>query len=105
MSVFYMYILLCSDGSLYTGYTDNLARRVRKHNSGQGAKYTKSRRPVRLLYWEKYASKQQAMQREWAVKQWKRAEKLRLLPVDAASLAERVRLAAAKKAATSEDVS
>ena len=80
MAVYYTYMVLCSDGSLYTGYTDDLVRRIRAHNSGRGAKYTRSRRPVRLVYWEKFAVKEQAMQREYAIKQWPRSQKLRLLP-------------------------
>ncbi|MBR5319393.1 MAG: GIY-YIG nuclease family protein [Peptococcaceae bacterium] len=79
MAVYYTYMVLCSDSSLYTGYTDDLVRRVRAHNSGKGAKYTRSRRPVRLVYWEKFSTKQQAMQREYAIKQWPRRQKLQLL--------------------------
>lgn len=79
MTVYYTYMVLCSDATLYTGYTDNLVRRMRTHNSGKGAKYTRSRLPVRLVYWEKFPSKRQAMQREYAIKQWKREEKLQLL--------------------------
>ena len=75
----YTYIVRCSDGTLYTGWTTDVERRVRTHNSGKGAKYTRSRLPVRLVYWEKYASKQQAMQREYAIKQWTRQQKLQLL--------------------------
>ncbi len=79
MTVYYTYMVLCSDDSLYTGYTDDLVRRIRAHNSGRGAKYTRSRGPVQLVYWEKFATKQQAMQREYAIKQWPRRQKLLLL--------------------------
>lgn len=79
MAVYYTYMVVCRDGTLYTGYTDDLVQRMRKHNSGRGAKYTRSRLPVRLVYWEKYASKQQAMRREYAIKQWSRQQKLQLL--------------------------
>ncbi len=79
MTVYYTYMVVCSDRSLYTGYTDDLVRRIRAHNSGKGAKYTKSRRPVQLVYWERYATKRQAMQREYAIKQWPRKQKLLLL--------------------------
>ena len=79
MAVYYTYMVVCKDCTLYTGYTNDLVRRMRKHNSGKGAKYTRSRLPVRLVYWEKYASKQQAMQREYAIKQWPRQQKLQLL--------------------------
>lgn len=82
MTVYYTYMVLCSDDSLYTGYTDNLVRRIRAHNNGTGAKYTRSRGPVKLVYWEKFATKCEAMQREYAIKQWPRAIKLSLLPED-----------------------
>lgn len=75
----YTYILKCSDGSLYTGWTNDLDRRVREHNAGKGAKYTKSRRPVILAYYEAFDSKQEAMKREYAIKHLKRKEKLELL--------------------------
>ena len=79
MIVYYTYIVVCSDASLYTGYTDDLPKRMAVHNSGKGAKYTRSRLPVQLVYWEKYATKQQAMQREYAIKQFTRQEKLQML--------------------------
>ena len=75
----YMYLLRCADGTLYCGWTNHLEARVEAHNAGKGAKYTKSRRPVALVYWEVFDTKQQAMQREWAVKQLSRAEKLKLI--------------------------
>ena len=75
----YMYLLRCADGTLYCGWTNHLEARVEAHNVGKGAKYTKSRRPVALVYWETFDTKQQAMQREWAVKQLSRAEKLKLI--------------------------
>lgn len=77
--VYYTYILLCRDGTLYIGYTDDLVRRIKAHRSGKGAKYTRARLPVKLLYWEKYADKSSAMRREYALKQWTRAEKMVLL--------------------------
>lgn len=64
----YTYILRCSDGTLYTGYTNNLKKRVSDHNSGKGAKYTKTRRPVQLVYYEVYENKTDAMSREWHIK-------------------------------------
>lgn len=75
----YMYILKCSDNSLYTGWTNDLAKRMKAHNTGQGAKYTKSRRPVRLCYWEAFETKQEAMSREARVKRLTRAEKMELI--------------------------
>lgn len=74
-----MYILECSDGSLYTGWTNDLAKRMNAHNAGQGAKYTKSRRPVRLCYWEVFDTKQEAMSREAQVKRLARARKIELI--------------------------
>lgn len=71
----FTYILECSDGSFYTGWTNNLERRVKAHNAGKGAKYTKSRRPVKLVYFESFSTKQEAMRREWEIKQLKRQEK------------------------------
>ena len=75
----YTYIVKCSDGSLYTGWTTDLDRRIRAHNDGTGAKYTKSRRPVKLVYYETFETKEEAMRREYAIKQLTREEKLALL--------------------------
>lgn len=77
--MFYTYILECSDGTLYCGYTTNLEKRVAEHNKGKGAKYTKSRRPVKLVYFEEFPTKSLAMKRECSIKKLKREEKLRLL--------------------------
>lgn len=60
----YTYMVKCSDGTLYTGWTTNLEHRVKAHNDGEGAKYTRSRRPVELVYYEEYATKAEAMKRE-----------------------------------------
>ena len=65
----YTYMLKCSDGTLYTGWTNDLDKRVEAHNSGKGAKYTKARRPVELAYYEEFETKEQAMKREYAIKQ------------------------------------
>ena len=74
-----VYILKCSDGSLYTGITNDLDRRMERHASGKGAAYTRSRLPVRLVYRERSRGQGEALRREWAVKQLTRAEKLRLI--------------------------
>ena len=71
----YTYILLCGDGTYYTGWTNNLQKRVDDHNAGKGAKYTKSRLPVELVYHEIFETKEEAMRREYAIKQLKRSEK------------------------------
>ncbi|MBQ8148450.1 MAG: GIY-YIG nuclease family protein [Lachnospiraceae bacterium] len=77
----YTYILECSDKSLYTGWTTDLEKRLDIHNQGKGAKYTRSRLPVRLVYFEEYATKEEAMQREYAIKQLSRQQKLKLVEV------------------------
>jgi putative endonuclease len=74
----YTYILECKDGTLYTGWTNNLEKRLKDHNEGKGAKYTKARRPVSLVYYEEFESKEEAMKREYAIKQMSRSEKLKL---------------------------
>ena len=78
----YTYILKCRDGSLYTGWTNDLERRIREHNAGKGAKYTKTRRPVTLAYFEKFDTKEEAMSREYAIKRLKRKDKLKLVDSD-----------------------
>ena len=75
----YAYILECSDGTLYTGYTNNIEKRLSVHNSGKGAKYTRSRLPVRVVYFEEYKTKQEAQRREYEIKQLTRAQKLLLI--------------------------
>lgn len=75
----YTYILKCKDGTLYTGWTNNLEKRLKDHNEGKGAKYTKARRPVELVYYETFSTKEEAMSREYAIKQMKRNEKEALI--------------------------
>ena len=75
----YTDMLKCSDGTLYTGWTNDLEKRVEAHNSGKGAKYTKARRPVELAYYEEFETKEQAMKREYAIKQLGRKEKQKLI--------------------------
>ena len=75
----YTYILRCRDGSLYTGWTNNVEKRVADHNSGKGAKYTKGRRPVELIYYEMFETKEEAMKREYAIKHMTRRAKEELL--------------------------
>jgi len=75
--MFYFYIVRCSDNSLYCGQTNNLETRIKEHNSSRvrGAKYTRIRKPVSLVYSEKYPLLQLAMKREWQVKKWTKAKK------------------------------
>lgn len=77
--MYYVYLLRCGDGTLYTGYTNDLKRRLAVHNAGKGAKYTRSRLPVDLVYWENFSNKSSALQRECAIKRLSRAEKLSLI--------------------------
>jgi len=79
--VYYLYILKCVDNTLYTGITTDLSRRIKEHNSSsKGAKYTRSRRPVTLLYQEEYANRSLASKREYYIKKkMTRKEKLRLI--------------------------
>ena len=78
----YVYILRCADGSLYTGWTNDLEKRMAAHNSGTGGKYTRSRRPVTLVYHECFDTKEEAMRRERAIKQLTRTQKLTLIGGD-----------------------
>lgn len=75
----YTYLLECADKTLYCGWTNNLEKRVKAHNTGQGAKYTKPRRPVTLVYYEEFATKEEAMRREAAIKKLSRKEKAALI--------------------------
>jgi len=79
LSEFYVYVLECADKTLYTGYTNDLDKRLKAHNSGKGAKYTRSRRPVRLIYSECFESKSEALKREYQIKQLTRIQKLKLI--------------------------
>ncbi len=73
------YIVRCSDGTLYTGWTNDIDKRLLAHNQGLGAKYTRGRRPVELVYLERFQTKQEAMKREAAIKKLPRADKLALI--------------------------
>ena len=75
----YTYILKCKDDSLYTGWTNDLKKRITSHNAGKGAKYTKARRPVELVYYEEFQTREEAMKREYAIKQLSRKEKEALI--------------------------
>ena len=75
----YVYILSCKDGSLYTGWTNRLEKRIEDHNQGKGAKYTKGRGPVVLQYVEEFATKEEAMKREYEIKQLTKEQKQMLI--------------------------
>lgn len=93
----FVYVVRCRDGSLYTGCTNDLRRRLAAHDSGRGARYTRSRRPVTLLFWERAKDKGRALSREARLKQLSRAEKLalvasrRLRPLPAPAVRVRLR--------------
>lgn len=75
----FTYMVECSDGTLYTGWTTEVKKRVEAHNAGKGAKYTKSRRPVRLVYYEEFKTKQEAMRREYEIKHFSREKKKEMI--------------------------
>lgn len=75
----YMYMIRCKDGSLYTGWTNNLEKRFRNHCEGKGAKYTRGRGPLELVYYEVFEDKREAMRREYEIKQLKKCEKEKLI--------------------------
>lgn len=75
----YVYMLRCADGSLYTGWTNDMEKRLKAHQRGQGAKYTRSRGPVELVYSEELTDKSEALKREYVIKQLSHTEKLKLI--------------------------
>lgn len=75
----YVYIVECKDGTFYTGWTTDIQKRILAHNKGKGAKYTKARYPVELKYCEELATKEEALKREYFIKQLSREQKLKLI--------------------------
>ena len=75
----YTYMLRCSDDTFYIGWTNDLEKRLKAHNEGKGAKYTTSRRPVKLVYYEEFQTKEEAMKREYAIKHMRRKEKEKII--------------------------
>lgn len=71
----FVYLMICSDNSLYCGYTNNISRRLKRHSDGNGAKYTRTRRPLKMVYSESCTTKSDAMRREYAIKQMSRQQK------------------------------
>ncbi|MFO7834577.1 MAG: GIY-YIG nuclease family protein [Halohasta sp.] len=88
MSSHYVYILRCADDTLYTGYTTDPERRLREHNAGEGAKYTRGRTPVDLVHVESYDTQSAAMSREYEIKQLRREEKIRLIEAESTERTE-----------------
>lgn len=78
----YVYLLKCADGTLYCGWTTDLEKRLGAHNAGTGAKYTRSRRPVEIVYHEAFEEKTDALRREWSIKRMNRKQKLGLIKKD-----------------------
>ena len=74
----YVYMLRCGDGTLYTGITDDIAKRLSAHQAGKGAKYTRGRGPLELVYTQQLSDKSEALKREYALKQLKKSEKEKL---------------------------
>lgn len=79
---YHVYIVECDDGTYYTGYTTDVARRVAEHNAGTGARYTRGRTPVELVYTERFAARSPALRREYEIKQLPRAKKEALFETD-----------------------
>jgi putative endonuclease len=77
--MFFVYVLKCSDGTLYTGYTNDIAQRMEKHKNGLGAKYVRARLPFKHIYTETFSTKQEAMKREYQIKRWNRERKIKEL--------------------------
>jgi putative endonuclease len=77
--MWFLYILLCSDNSLYTGISTNPQRRFLDHKSGKGGRYTRSHKPVKIIYLEKLPDKSQALKRELQIKRWRRERKIKML--------------------------
>ncbi len=82
MKKYFTYLARCIDQTIYTGYTDNITKRETAHNNGTGAKYTKARRPVKIIYWEKFKTKSLAMKREAEIKKWPKIKKEKLIKND-----------------------
>lgn len=80
--MFYIYILLCADNTLYTGYTNNVQKRIKDHHTPKGSKYVRSRLPAKLVYTEKFKTKSEAMKREYEIKKMTRSKKLGLIGKD-----------------------
>lgn len=80
----YVYILKCADGTLYTGFTSDITRRLREHQGGNGGRYTRTRTPVELVYFESHQTRSKAMKREAAIKMLPRARKILLIGIGSA---------------------
>lgn len=77
--MWFTYILLCRDGSLYTGCTNNLQKRFSEHKNGKGGRYTRSHKPIKLVYQEQFNTQSEALKREIQIKSWSREKKIKIL--------------------------
>lgn len=77
--MWFVYILLCEDSSLYTGYSNNIDQRFSDHKNGKGGHYTRSHKPVKLIYQEQFNTQSEALKREFEIKSWTREKKIRSL--------------------------
>ena len=84
----YVYILRCSDNTLYTGWTNDLEKRIKAHSNGTGAKYTRGRGPLELVYFEEFDDKKDAMKREYEIKKYSRSKKEWLIKRDSKKFSE-----------------
>lgn len=82
MIMWFVYILLCEDESLYTGVTNNLEKRFLDHKNGKGGRYTRSHKPIKIIYSEQLESQSEALKRERQIKSWSREQKIRILNLD-----------------------
>ena len=80
--MWFVYILLCTDDSLYTGCTNNIEKRFSEHSSGKGGRYTRSHKPVDIVYKESFHTKSEALKRECEIKKWRKSEKVRMIQTE-----------------------
>ena len=80
--MWYTYILLCEDGSLYTGYSNNVEHRFNEHKNGKGGHYTRSHKPIRIVYIDQFATQSEALKRERQIKGWSRQKKIKILKLE-----------------------
>jgi predicted GIY-YIG superfamily endonuclease len=88
---FFAYVLLCADGSYYVGHTDDLERRINEHEAGEKCAYTETRRPIRLVWSQEFAAREDALAAELQIKRWSRAKKEALIRADAETLRREAR--------------
>lgn len=80
--MWFVYTLLCEDGSLYTGYTNNIQQRFSTHKNGKGGRYTRSHKPLKIVHQERFATQSEALKRESQIKSWSRQRKITTLNIN-----------------------